>query len=557
MTVAAAMEAASETTILVIDDDEASRYFKAHVLRSAGFRVCEAARGAEGLEQAQRERPNIVVLDVRLPDMSGLDVCREIKTRDPSILVLQTSAAFTGMHDRAAGLEGGADSYLVEPLDHEELVAVVRALLRMHRAEQELRAVNETLEHRVAERTRELAEANRRLSEEALKREAAEETLRQAEKLDALGQLTGGVAHDFNNLLTIVIGNLDVVERSLAVSPLPTARLLRAIEASRRAALDCERLTQQLLSFARRDTLHPEIVDLNAVIMRFMPLMQRALGERVTIETALLPGLWPCRVDPKQFETALLNLVVNARDAMPLGGPIGIATANFDPTKRDGAVAPELDPGDYVQVCVRDQGGGMTNDVLAHALEPFFTTKDVGEGSGLGLSQVYGFVKQSGGHVDIDSVLGRGTTVNIFLPRAAEQPVRRVEPGAGEGPAGGSETILVVEDNEMVRELAAAMLEELGYRVLVAIDGHSALDIIDRGPDIDLLFTDVVMPNRLSGIELARIARQRRPGIKVLMTSGYSAQQSAAEPDGCEFESIAKPYHLAQLGCRVRQVLDR
>jgi signal transduction histidine kinase len=546
---------APDTTILVVDDDDGNRYFKSHVLRGAGFRVCEAARGDEGLWQVERERPNVVVLDMRLPDMNGLDVCRVIKTRHPSTLVLQTSAAFTDPGDKAAGLAGGADSYLVEPLDHSELVAVVQALLRLHRAEQELRSVNETLEQRVAERTRALAEANERLAEEAQKRAKIEEALRHAEKLDAIGQLTGGVAHDFNNLLTVVVGNLDLVEQYLGGAALPVVRLGELVSAARRAAFDCERLTRQLLAFARRDALRVEVVDLNALILRFLPLLQRAVGEQVIIEPALGPGLRPCRVDPKQFETALLNLAVNARDAMPLGGPVRLATANHDSVAVDEVGA--MPPGAYVHVEIADSGSGMSEDVLERAFEPFFTTKDIGQGSGLGLSQVYGFVRQSGGHITVESTLGRGTRVNLFLPSADTLPAPIEDaPAATEAPR-GSETVLIVEDNDLVLEVAVTMIEGLGYRTLVADSGKAALDIIIREPGLDLLFSDVVMPHHMSGVELARTARRLRPDLKVLLTSGYSAYQSdasAVSPD--EFPSIAKPYHRAELAVRLRQVLD-
>jgi len=553
------MSAAETTTILVVDDDEGNRYFKSHVLRGAGFRVVEAETGALGLSLVEAEHPTLVVLDVRLPDMSGLDVCRHIKTTHPSTIVLQTSAAFVRREDRAIGLEGGADSYLVEPLDDAELVATVRALLRLHQAERELRRVNETLEQRVSDRTRELKEANQRVSDEALKRIAAEEALRHAEKLDAIGQLTGGVAHDFNNLLTVVIGNLDVAEQTAGRKPVAVPRLLRSIETARRAAFDCERLTQQLLAFARRDPLRTEVVDLNSVIERFVPLLQHALGEQVTIDLGLSPALWPSRVDPKQFETALLNLAVNARDAMPLGGTIRIITDNVEFNEQTSG-NPSRQPlglakGAFVRVCVGDSGTGMTDDVLAHVFEPFFTTKDVGQGSGLGLSQVYGFVKQSGGQIDIDTALGRGTRIALFLRRAHEALVPVTKAESSEEPPRGNETILIVEDNDLVLELAATMLEELGYRTMVASDGKSALARVKQEPSIDLLFTDVVMPNQMSGVELARAARHCRPELKVLMTSGYAAVHSGTlAPD--EFPSITKPYHRLELATRIRQLLD-
>ena len=548
--------------ILIVDDDDGNRYFKTHVLSRAGYRVSDAVKGADALRQVESERPDVVLLDVKLPDMSGIEVCRHVKERFPSTVVLQTSAALTGPGDRAAGLEGGADSYLVEPLEPDELTAAVKALLRMRQAEQALRSLNETLEQRVAERTRELADAHRRLAAESEQRAKAEEALRHAQKLDAIGQLTGGVAHDFNNLLTVVIGHLDLAEQALAKPRRMAAhRIIGLLGGARRAALDCERLTRQLLAFARRDVLRTEVVDLNRIIAGFENLIRRAVGERVTVELSLDPGLWPCRIDPRQFEAAILNLAVNARDAMALGGQIEIKTGNCEIGTDAGASpagATGVAPGAYARLSVADTGTGMTRDVLSRAFEPFFTTKDIGQGSGLGLSQVYGFVTQSGGHVTVDSTPGRGTSVQIFLPRSDERPEAALDRDAeaGELP-GGQETILVVEDNAMVLELAVAMLIDLGYRVRLATDGRAALDILQGGDPVDLLFTDVVMPNRMSGVELAREAQRLRPGLKVLVTSGYSAHAPGAAPELGEFPLIAKPYRRADLAKRIRAALDR
>lgn len=553
----------AKAKILVVDDDDGNRFFKSTVLRGAGYRVYEAASGEEGLSQVAREEPDVVLLDVRLPDMNGLEVCRIIKARHPATIVLQTSAARTDALDRTIALDGGADSYLVEPLEDAELIAVVRALLRLHKAERAFRSINETLEQRVAERTRELADANRRLAEEARERAKAEEALRHAEKLDAIGRLTGGVAHDFNNLLTVIVGNLDMIARGLTKSPPPVERLARLVNSAQRAAHDCGSLTSRLLAFARRDALRPEIVDINAVITQFMPLVKRAAGERVTVELSLAAELWTCCLDAKQLETALLNLIVNARDAMPEGGTIRISTSNLE-LPRSGAAndagtrfPEEAASGAYVHISVADEGTGMSEEVLAHAFEPFFTTKDVGQGSGLGLSQVYGFIKQSEGYVGVESALGLGTQVGLFFPRASGGAKRLdFEENVATDLLRGAETILVVEDNETVLGFVAATLSELGYRVRLANDGRSALDVIEREPDIDLLFTDVVMPHRMSGIELAREVRRRRPEIKVLLTSGYSAYHAEAAVVPDEFRALAKPYRGGDLARRVREALD-
>ncbi|HEX7967837.1 MAG TPA: response regulator, partial [Stellaceae bacterium] len=323
------MTAPGQLKVLVVDDDDANRYFKAHVLAKRGYAVREAAGGADALRIVEAERPALVLLDVKLPDVSGLEICGAIKAKLPGTIVLQTSAAFTAGKHRAAGLSGGADAYLVEPIEPEELLATVDALMRLHRAEQELRVLNDALEQRVVERTRDLVEANRRLAAESEQRVRAEETLHHAQKLDAIGQLTGGVAHDFNNLLTVVLGNLELVEQELAR---PRARsrqkLGQLAKAARRAAQDCERLTRQLLAFARRDLVRPEVIDPDEIIGRFETLLRRALGERVRLTLSLAAAAASCRIDVGQFEAALLNLAVNARDAMEGEGLMRITASN-------------------------------------------------------------------------------------------------------------------------------------------------------------------------------------------------------------------------------------
>jgi signal transduction histidine kinase len=553
----------SEIRILVVDDNEANRYYKAHILRRQGYSILEAARGAEVVSIVRAQEPALVLLDVKLPDIGGLEVCRRIKGESPRTMVLQTSAAFTKGQDRAIGLQGGADSYLIEPIEPDELVATVTALLRLRRAEQELRALNEDLERRVGERTRELVDANRRLAAEMDQRAKAEEALRHAQKLDALGRLTGGVAHDFNNLLTVVIGNLELIERELVASPaIETERVGGLVATAHRAAVDCERLTRQLLVFARREVLHPEVVDLSAVVGGFDNLLQRALGENVSLALELAPDLWLCSVDRSQFEAAILNLAVNARQAVSTGGQVKIVTRNFESDARIAArsasalLAIDLLPGQYVAVSISDNGRGMDERTLSRAFEPFFTTKDVGEGSGLGLSQVYGFVRQSGGHLTVDTAVGAGTTVCIYLPRSeATVPAPAAGEGASETLPRGEEAILIVEDNELVLSVAVDIITELGYRILTAPDAVSALDIIASGKPIDLLFSDVVMPNKINGIELAREARRLRPGLKVLLTTVYPLLDGDTRDGDGEFLSIMKPYRRPELARRLREAL--
>ena len=457
------------------------------------------------------------------------------------------------------------NSYLIEPIEPEELVAAVGALLRMRRAERQLREVNQELKRRVRDRTRELNQAKDRLAAEMGQRAKAEEALRHAQKLDAIGRLTGGIAHDFNNLLTVVLGNLSLMEMNLRKpAPLVVDKLIKLVGSGRKAVQDCERLTRQLLAFARRDPLRAETVDLTLTLAEFEGFLRGILGEKVELEVKLGSGLWPLQIDAGQFETTILNLAINARDAMPEWGRLQIETANLElarplpPVSSDTFRPEEIPAGDYVQVSARDTGEGMTGDMMALAFEPFFTTKDVGKGSGLGLSQVHGFVKQSGGFLAIASTPGRGTTVELYFPRSnAGAAVTPVDHETGGGLPEGQETILVVEDDDRVREAVLAMLENLGYRVLHASNGPEALEVLQEGEEVELLFSDIVMPRGMTGVELAREARRRRPDLKILLTSGFAGGRSGREPPTLpqtgEFAFLPKPYTVSDLARRLRE----
>jgi two-component system, NtrC family, sensor kinase len=383
----------------------------------------------------------------------------------------------------------------------------------------------------------------------AKRREELEASLYQAQKMEAVGQLTGGVAHDFNNLLTAIMGGLD----TMLLSGVLAAPMRKHVEAAMRAAERGARLTQQLLAFSRQQMLHPEVVDVNRLLREFETLMRRAVGESIEFVVALDRDIGACRVDPAQFQSAILNLVVNARDATPAGGRITLTTGDIglapDATRPD----PEMAPGRYVVVSVGDTGSGMSEEVRAQAFNPFFTTKEVGKGSGLGLSQVYGFTKQSGGHVTIDSVVGRGTTVRLYMPAAAAQAERSAAPAAPRSAAAASAaTVLIVEDDEAVRETAREALASLGYRTPVASDAAGALAILRRGEPVDLLFSDVVMPGGMSGVELAREARRLRGDVKVLLTTGYAAAEGRRD-DG--FAVLGKPYRQSELAERIATLL--
>jgi signal transduction histidine kinase len=385
---------------------------------------------------------------------------------------------------------------------------------------------------------------------EARRREELEASLYQAQKMEAVGQLTGGVAHDFNNLLTAVIGGLEAI---LGAKDLG-GPLRKHAAAAMRAAERGARLTQQLLAFSRQQVLSPEVIDVNRLLGEFETLMQRAVGESIAFRFALDPDVAACRVDPAQFQSAVLNLVVNARDATAPGGSITVETRTVDLPPGEALPDPELTPGRYVRVSVSDTGSGMTPEVQAQAFNPFFTTKEVGKGSGLGLSQVYGFTKQSGGHVSVESERGRGTVVRLFLP-CAEMAPDQPAPALAHAvmPPARTATVLIVEDDAAVRETAEEALADLGYRTLAASDATGALGILRRGERVDILFSDIVMPGGVNGVELAREAQRLRREIKVLLTSGYAGAAEDQQADG--FATLSKPYRQSQLADKIATIL--
>ncbi len=382
---------------------------------------------------------------------------------------------------------------------------------------------------------------------------ALEEQLRQAHRLEAVGQLTGGVAHDFNNLLTVILGNAELLNEALEADGAQRESAEMIVGAAKSAA----ELTKRLLAFARKQTLNPTAIEANRLIADMSGLLRRTLGEHIDIDIQGDPALWPALVDAAQLENALLNLCINARDSMPAGGRLVIETGNAHLDEAFAARHIDLRAGDYVRVSVTDTGCGIPAEVISRVFDPFFTTKDKGKGTGLGLAMVYGFVKQSGGHIGIDSAVGRGTSVRMYLPRIDAAPPASAAATGRFKVAHGTETILLVEDDEAVRHLARGHLRALGYPVLQARDGTQALELLDRHPQIDLLFTDIVMPGGLSGRQLADVARQRRPGLRVLFTSGYSddaiTHHGRLDPG---VELLSKPYRRAELAARIRALLD-
>jgi len=430
---------------------------------------------------------------------------------------------------------------------------------RRRRSEEALRESEQLLERKVEERTAELSEANERLRAEAGERERAEEALRQAQKMESIGQLTGGVAHDFNNLLTVIVGNLESMQRNLRAARPDPATLQRSTDQAMRGAQRAASLTQRLLAFSRQQPLDPKPTDINRLVTGMSDLLRRSIDERIAIETVLSGGLWVVHVDPNQLEVALLNLAVNGRDAMPDGGRLTVETANAHLDDAYAAAQAEVVPGQYVLIAITDSGTGMDRATVERAFEPFFTTKEVGQGTGLGLSQVYGFVKQSGGHVKIYSEVGHGTSVKIYLPRLhAQARIAEPEPVVRAPRAVQSETLLVVEDDDDVRAYTTGILRELGYGVIEAPNGRAGLRALEQHPEIVLLFTDVGLPDGMNGRQLADRARQLRSDLKVLFTTGYA--RNAIVHDGRldpGVQLITKPFTYTALANKLRDILDQ
>jgi signal transduction histidine kinase len=472
---------------------------------------------------------------------------------DLPIIVLRSDLAqLDGLTSASRAFEQlGNVSLLERPLPAETLISAVRSALRARRRQYQVRA--HLLERQEAEaRLRELnATLEERVARALADRRQAEAALIQAQKIEALGRLTGGVAHDFNNLLTAIVGNLELLEARLPATDTDGHRLAEAaIRSTQRAA----RLTQQLLAFGRKQTLQLRAVDVNRVIGGMDEMLRHTIGPTTLVETDFAPDLWPALVDEDQLVLSVLNLALNARDAMPAGGILRIGTANV-PAGMPGQPS-DLDAGDFVRISVIDNGTGISQDVLGKVFEPFFTTKQHGKGTGLGLSQVYGLAKQVGGTVAIKTRVGKGTKVHVYLPRAdgvetAGEQTRKLPPANGHN-AADHRIILIVDDNPEVRRVAAEYLERIGFTVFEAESGPKALELLDGGGRIDLLLVDFAMPE-MDGAELLRRARQRRPGLPALMVTGYVKDRASL--DAIEVEVMRKPFPLAALGARVRKLL--
>jgi PAS domain S-box-containing protein len=445
------------------------------------------------------------------------------------------------------GADGAVNGFYIFVIDETE----------RKKTEEALRNLNETLEERVSARTEQLAQANQRLQNEMFERERAEDALRHAQKMEAVGQLTGGIAHDFNNMLTGIIGSLDLMQRYIADGR--SHEIGRFTEAAVSSANRAAALTHRLLAFSRRQSLDRKTLNVNELIHSLEDLIRRTKGDPIDLTLRLAEDVWAISTDVSQLENALLNLVINARDAMPNGGELLIETANV---YLDGSDITTLEPvkaGDYLMLAVSDNGTGMTPSVRAKAFDPFFTTKPIGQGTGLGLSMIYGFAQQSGGHVSLDSLPDQGTCVRLYLPRLnllePEQPI--VETLSTAPAARSGETVVVVEDDPAVRMLVLDLLKELGYLAHEAADASAALPLLESDLRVDLLVTDVGLPG-MNGRQLAEIARQHRPGLKVLFMTGYA--QKATERQGFledGMDMVAKPFSLDVLANKIRTMIHQ
>ncbi len=634
--------------ILVVDDNVATRYSVRRVLEHHGFQVDEAGTGGQGLERLSTEAFDALILDVNLPDMSGFDLVRQLREspRTSLLPVVHVSAASIATGDMITGLNAGADAYLIHPVDHDVLLATLRTLLRVRKAEEALHthearfreifenisapiaAVSENLEVRDAnpafrklmsvagvttlrelfgqqstvelqqalredrswngmfslqttngeritewrvtpykergvsllyvedqteqharerEHRQQLDSATSELAVQIAERERTEAELQQAMKMDALGKLTGGIAHDFNNMLTGIIGALDMI--SVAVSSGKVERVPRYAEMAATSAYRAAALTQRMLAFARKQSLDTTAFDVGAQITSLSDLLGRTIGENIALEFDMPREGLVVVADANQLENVVLNLVLNARDAMK---GVGRITISARPATVGGGS--DVAAGDYVLLSVSDDGPGIPPDIVDKVFEPFFTTKPIGEGTGLGLSMTYGFARQSGGTARIRSAVGDGTTVELLLPRGeAVQAEPEPEEEVAEG---GAESILLVDDNEMVRAMAQEVLVEAGYDVFTCSEGTAALDAAGER-DFDLLLTDVGLPG-MSGRQLADSIRECRPEMPVLFITGYAEnaqnrQEFLAEGMGM----LPKPFSLNELLRAVRQSLDR
>jgi signal transduction histidine kinase len=539
-----------KVNILLVDDQPAKLLSYEVILEELGENLVKAGSAREALEQLLRNEIAVVLTDVSMPETDGFELAAMIREhpRFQRTAIIFVSAIHLTDPDRLRGYAAGAVDYLPVPLVPELMRAKVKVFAELYRKTRELELLNFELERRVAERTNELARANaqleQRVEERTREREAALAQVHEMQKMESIGQLTGGVAHDFNNLLTAVLGNLELIKKRIPDTPLLNRLVDGAIAGAERGAT----LTKRMLAFARRQELKPATVKLSALVEGMEDMLRRSLGSTINIEVAVSADLPPVLVDANQFELALLNLALNARDAMPDGGRLTIAAHR----EEGAALAAGLSSGEYVCVLVADSGLGMDEQTVKRATEPFFTTKGVGKGTGLGLPMVHGLVAQSGGAIQIASEVGVGTSIRLWLPvDRAGGPVESRPPEA-KAQGTGSYRILVVDDDALIVSSTAAMLEDLGHVVIEAPSGSVALEILRANTKIDVIVTDFAMPN-MTGLELAALTRQHWPWIPVILASGYA---DLVDIEGTSLDRLAKPYTQAEIATSIERVLE-
>ncbi len=545
------MSAGSKVNILLVDDQPAKLLSYEVILSDLGENLIKASSANEALQHLLRHEFAVVLIDVVMPDLDGFELAAMIREhpRFQRTAIIFVSAVQMGELDLLRGYAAGAVEYVPVPVVPELLRAKVRVFADLYRKTRQLEQMNIELERRVAERTVELAQANaeleRRVEERTREHEAALAQVHEMRKLESLGQLTGGVAHDFNNLLMVILGNLQLLRKRLPDDP----RLLRLVDGAVQGAERGATLTRRMLAFARRQELRPETVDLPRLVMGMEEMLRRTLGPSIEISTDFPANLPTIRVDPNQLELAVLNLAVNARDAMPHGGRMMISGWNEPSSPR---CPPELKHGWYVCLSVSDTGVGMDEMTLKRAAEPFFTTKGAGKGTGLGLSMVHGLAAQSDGAMHVISRLGEGTTILLWLPISNEAPVVVAAPLlATQGAITEGYQVLVVDDDPLISASTAAMLEDLGHMPIETTSGQQALEVLQRGTKVDVVITDHAMPG-MTGSELARQIRQTWPQLPLILATGYAELPANSDTT---LPRLSKPYVLEDLAAQIAKAV--
>jgi signal transduction histidine kinase len=583
------------TRILVVEDSPTQAQQLQFILEAEQFSVELAPNAEIALQRVADQAFDMIISDIMMPGLSGYELCDRVKkdAKGFNIPVILLSTLADPM-DIIRGLECGADNFITKPYEPEQLIDRIQTVFQNRRARiqgklafgvevvflgkkfivnsekeqildlliatfEDIVRTNRGLQQSKAELVAAKAEIEtyaleleRRVEERTKQLVEQQQQLAQSQKMEAVGQLTGGIAHDFNNLLTVITGAAEILSDDVTDQPELATTLAMIDEAAQRGA----ELTQRLLAFARKQPLQPRATDTNKLVSTAIKLLGPTLGENIEIESMFEKHAWPALVDPGQLTTAIVNLAVNARDAMPNGGKLTLETGNVRLDEAYAAANREVSPGAYVMIAVSDNGTGIPAAIIDKVFDPFFTTKEVGKGTGLGLSMVYGLVKQSGGHIKIYCEDGLGTCIKLYLPSAAGRDVEFVGTTTAVPIQRGTETILVVEDDPLVRSYAIAQLRALGYRTIPAANADEALAFIDQGTRCDLLFTDVIMPGSRNGRELAGELMRRRPELKVVYTSGYS--QSAIVHHGRLDPGVlllTKPYRRSELAQIVRAAL--